>query len=200
MGWVHEDPEADLYDHEGYAVAVLADWSEPEPVQVPLTFDTGTVGNSSWWLYDGKDGRPLAKGVRAGCACGWRAKETHPINFDDHEMTEGFEYNDGPYWNWAREHIASLLGTAMPTELREALATVAEQMREHARLRPMVALTAIGQLEKLVGDLAPTAGAAARKDGKTWNEIGRALGTTRQAAFQRFKRFLDPELVSNSQD
>ncbi|MEU0023539.1 hypothetical protein ABZ173_38580 [Streptomyces rochei] len=197
MGWVHDVPADDLYDHEGYAVAVLADGSEPEPIQVPVTGRDGiTSPNSAWWLYTGKDGRPLAAGVKAACACGWRAKEVHPIYFDDHEATEGIEYNDGPYWNWAREHIASLLGTAMPTELREALATVAEQVREHAMLRPLVALAAIGQLEKLVGDVAPTAGAGARNDGQTWTAIGRALGTTRQAAYQRFSRFLDPELLS----
>ncbi|MGW0630491.1 hypothetical protein [Streptomyces sp. NPDC002758] len=72
--------------------------------------------------------------------------------------------------------------------------------RELSVARPLVALAAVGQLEKLVGDVAPTAGAGARNDGQTWTAIGRALGTTRQAAYQRFSRFLDPELVSNPQD
>jgi hypothetical protein len=184
MGWVHDVPEDDLYDHEGFAVAVLADGTEPEPVE----------GNNSWWVYHGKDGRPLAAAVKAGCACGWRSTETFPVNFEDSEATEGFEFSDGPFGAWSFEHIASLLGTAMPRELREALATVAQQLREQSTNRPMVALKAIGQLEKLVGDQAPIAGAAARKDGRTWHTIGHALGTSRQAAYQRFSRFLDPEL------
>jgi hypothetical protein len=201
MGWVHDVPEDDLYEHEGFTVAVLADGSEPEPLRFPVQGREGiTTQNSGWWLYNGTEGRPLAVAVRGGCECGWRSVDTFPLDFDDEESTEGWEDGTGPFAAWESAHIASLLGTVMPTELREALATVAAQMREHARLRPLVALAAIGQLEKLVGDLAPTAGAGARKDGKTWDAIGRALGTTRQAAFQRFKRFLDPELVSSPQD
>ncbi|WAZ26777.1 hypothetical protein STRCI_008414 [Streptomyces cinnabarinus] len=65
-------------------------------------------------------------------------------------------------------------------------------MREHAADWPAVALAAIGRLEKLLGDVAPPAGAAARKDGQTWTAIGKALGTPRQAAYQRFSRFLAP--------
>jgi hypothetical protein len=190
MGWVHDVPEDDLYDHEGYAQPVLADGTEPEPVQ----------GNSSWWTYDGKDGRPLAAKVKAGCSCGWRSTETFPIDFDDWEATDGYEYNDGPFGAWSYEHIASLLGTAMPRELTEALDTVGRLVRQLAAERPLVALTAVGRIEKLVGDVAPTAGAAARKDGQTWAAVGRALNTSRQAAYQRFSRFLDPELVSNPQD
>lgn len=191
MGWVHESPEDDLYEHEGYAVAVLADGSEPEPVQVPIPDRPGvSTDNSAWWLYTGEDGRPLATGVKAGCACGWRSTEVFPLDFEDHEATDGFEFNDGPFGAWSYGHIASLLDTAMPRELREALATVAEQLREQARLRPLVALAAIGQLEKLVGDQAPTAATTARRDGQTWDAIGRALGTSRQAAYQRFGRFL----------
>jgi|SRR6476620_11737010 len=201
MGWVHDDPDADLYDHEGYAVAVLADGSEPEPIQVPVSGRGDiTSPNSAWWLYNGQDGRPLATGVKAGCACGWRSTETFPVDFEDHEATDGFEFNEGPFAAWSYEHIASLLGTAVPRELRDAIATAARLLREESTRRPLVALTVIGQLEKLVGDLAPTAGAAARKDGQTWNAIGRALNTSRQAAYQRFSRFLDPELVSNPQD
>ena len=199
MGWVHEDPDADLYNHEGYAVAVLADGTEPEPIQVPLT-NGDAAPNSAWWLYHGRDGRPLAAGVKAACACGWRAKEIHPVYFDDHEMTDGFEYNDGPYWNWAREHIAPLLGTAMPPELSDALDTVAMLVGQLADERPLAVLTAIGRMEKLVAHCAPTAGAAARTKGETWSAVGKALGTSRQAAYQRFSRFLAPELVSGPND
>jgi hypothetical protein len=201
MGWVHDDGEDDLYEHEGYPVAVLADGSEPEKLQFPVPGREGvTTGNGAWWLYTGEEGRPLAVAVRGGCACGWRSEDTFPVDFDDHETTDGYEYNDGPFGAWQFEHIASLLGTAMPRELREALATVARLVREQSVARPMVALAAIGQLEKLVGDVAPTAGAGARNSGEKWTVIGRALGTTRQAAYQRFSRFLDPELISNPQD
>lgn len=201
MGWVHDVPADDLYDHEGYTVAVLADGSEPEPLRFPVPGREGiTTKNSRWDLYNGTDGRPLAAAVRAACECGWRSVDTFPVDFDDDEGTEGWEDNTGPFAAWQSEHIEALLGTAMPTELREALATVSKQLREHAMHRPLVALAAIGQLEKLVGDQAPTAGAAARKDGQTWQAIGKALGTSRQAAYQRFSRFLAPELVSGPND
>ncbi|MEH0549234.1 hypothetical protein QA802_41220 [Streptomyces sp. B21-105] len=190
MGWVHEDPDADLYDHEGYAVAVLADGTEPEPIQVPLT-NGDAAPNSAWWLYHGRDGRPLAAGVKAACACGWRAKEIHPVYFDDHEMTDGFEYNDGPYWNWAREHIASLLGTAMPPELSDALDTVAEHVKQLAVERPLVVLATVARMEALVAAYAPTAGATARAKDVTWDRIGKVLGTTRQAAYQRFRKYTE---------
>lgn len=117
-----------------------------------------------------------------------------------HEATDGYEFSDGPFGAWQYKHIASLLGMALPHELRDALATTARLLSEESLLRPLVALTAIGHLEKLIGDLTPTAGAAARKDGQTWVAIGRALNTSRQAAYQRFSRFLAPELVPNPQD
>lgn len=203
MGWVHDVPEDDLYDHEGYAVAVLADGSEPEPIQQQFSLPgggTGTSPNSAWWLYNGQDGRPLAAGVKAGCACGWRSTETFPVDFDDHEATDGYEFNDGPFAAWSYEHIASLLGTAMPRDLSDALDTVARLVRQLADERPLVALTAVGRMEKLVAQHAPTAGAAARTKGEAWSAIGRALGTTRQAAYQRFARHLPAELSSNPQD
>lgn len=200
MGWVHDVPADDLYDHEGYTVAVLADGSEPEPLRFPSGREGVTFKNSRWDLYDGTEGRPLATAVRAACECGWRSADTFPVDFEDDEATEGWETNSGPFAAWQTEHIGALLGTAMPTELRDALATVAELVRKFSAERPLVALAAIGQLENLVGNVAPTAGAGARLDGESWSTIGRALGTTRQAAFQRFSRFLDPKLLSNPRD
>jgi hypothetical protein len=48
---------------------------------------------------------------------------------------------------------------------------------------------AIGHLEKLAAQQAPQAGVAARQSGLTWDAIGKALGSTRKAAFQRFARY-----------
>lgn len=203
MGWIHDVPEDDLYEHEGYVVAVLADGSEPEPLQFPVPgpdMEGVTTGNSGWWLYTGEDGRPLATAVRAACECGWRSTDTFPVDFDDEESTEGYEFNEGPFAAWSYGHIASLLGTAMPRELTEALDTVGRLVRQLADERPIVALTAIGRLEKVIAEYAPTAGATARTKGEAWSSIGRALGTTRQAAYQRFARHLPAELSSNPQD
>ena len=190
MSWVHDVPEDDLYEHEGFAVAVLADGSEPETLQFPVPGRPGiTTGNSAWWLYNGTKGAPRATAVRAGCACGWRSPESFPVDFADHDRTEGWEDAEGPFKAWQGQHIGALLGTAMPVELRQALATANRLVRDLSLERPLVALAAIGELEKLVGNWAPTAGAGARRDGATWDAIGNALGTTRQGAHNRFSRY-----------
>lgn len=190
MGWVHDVPEDNLYSHEGYVVAVLADGSEPEPVQVKLSNGL-TTGNTGWWLYDGTQDRPLATAVKAGCECGWRSTETFPIDFEDQETTEGFEFNDGPFGAWSYEHIASLLGTAMPRELSDALDTVAKHVKQLAVERPLVVLATVARMEALVAAYAPPAGATARAKDVTWDRIGKVLGTTRQAAYQRFRKYTE---------
>jgi hypothetical protein len=166
MGWVHDVPGDDLYDHEGYCVAVLADGSEPEPVQEELG-NGATSGNSSWWLYDGTKGRPRAAAVRAGCACGWRSSATFEVDFDDQEATEGFEYNDGPWLAWQQQHINHLLGSQIPLELQDALDTVDRMLTGLTSTRPLAVLAAVWRLEKLAQQApeaasAPTARGAPR--------------------------------------
>lgn len=180
MGWVHDVPEDDLYDHEGYAVAVLGDGSEPAA--------------SSWWNYDGSEGRPRAIAVRAGCECGWRSKEMFPIDFADHEATEGFEFNDGPFGAWSTEHIGQLLGTTVPLELTEAIATVRRMLAGLASSRPLAAITAAADVEKLAGARLQDAVTVARGRDASWESIGKAAGTTRQSAHQRWSKVLLPKL------
>lgn len=87
-----------------------------------------------------------------------------------------------------QKHIDQVLGDNWPVELREALATVMEQVDTLAKEKPLVALDAITRLERLCSTQAPQAAAAARTTRVTWDAIGRAVGTTRQAAFQRFSK------------
>lgn len=81
-------------------------------------------------------------------------------------------------------------GVDLPDELSDALRTVERIVEQLATEQPIVALTVIAQLERLTVDQAPRAGIAARQKGTTWDAIGRAIGATRQAAFQRFGRHL----------
>lgn len=190
MGWVHDVPEDDLYEHEGYPVAVLADGSEPEKLQFPVPHRDGvTTGNGAWWLYTGKEGRPLAVGVRSACQCGWRGTKVHPIDWTDHEATDGWEESTGPNLDWTR-HIKSLLGTTFPSDLTEALDAVSRRITELASERPLVALQAVRRLEKLVEHHGVRAVARAREGAASWEEIGKPLEITRQAAQQRFGRYL----------
>lgn len=57
---------------------------------------------------------------------------------------------------------------------------------------PLAAVAAARNLSQLADDLLRAAVERGRATGRTWQEIGEVLGTTRQAAFQRFGRPLDP--------
>ena len=61
-----------------------------------------------------------------------------------------------------------------------------------ATLTPLEAVAVIRSLARVVEDGMREAVQAARQAGHTWAELGDLLGTTRQAAFQRFGRPLDP--------
>ena len=61
-----------------------------------------------------------------------------------------------------------------------------------AALTPLGAVAVVRSLARVVEDGMREAVQAARQAGHTWAELGDLLGTTRQAAFQRFGRPLDP--------
>ena len=61
-----------------------------------------------------------------------------------------------------------------------------------ADLSPLTTVTVVRSLARLVEEGLREAVQNARQAGHTWAEIGELLGTTRQAAFQRFGRPLDP--------
>ena len=63
---------------------------------------------------------------------------------------------------------------------------------EDAALTPLEAVTVVRSLARVVEDGLREAVQLARQAGHTWAEIGELLGTSRQAAFQRFGRPLDP--------
>jgi len=57
---------------------------------------------------------------------------------------------------------------------------------------PLVALTAARDLADVAGEAMQQAVDRSRAAGHSWREIGDVLGTTRQAAFQRFGHPVDP--------
>ena len=67
-----------------------------------------------------------------------------------------------------------------------------DDVPEDAALVPLEAVTVVRSLARVVEDGMREAVRQARQAGHTWAEIGELLGTTRQAAFQRFGRPLDP--------
>ncbi|MDP5317409.1 hypothetical protein [Streptomyces poriferorum] len=191
MGWVTEDGL-----HEGYAVAVLADGRDATAADNPVS------GNTAWWCFDGQDGRPLAVGVRAGCDCyaaassrvarTWRGDTVHPVVFGDDEATEGFTGPSGPYAEWENTHIAPADSATVPGDVTALLAEMRERLTALAEERPLAALTAVAQLEATAAAGGIRAAATAQQRGSSWTDIGKAVGTSKQAAHQRFARHLKP--------
>lgn len=113
-----------------------------------------------------------------------------PVDATDHEATEGYEYNDGPFAAWNREHITQLLGTAVPADVRETIATLRRMLTGLAEGRPLAGIAAAAEVEKMATTNLQIAVTAARtqKPESSWEAIGKAAGVSRQAAHQRFSK------------
>ncbi|MFJ4781306.1 hypothetical protein [Streptomyces sp. NPDC088762] len=195
MGWTTEDGL-----HEGYAVAVLADGREA------TADDNPTSGNTGWWNFDGKDGRPLAVGVRAGCNCydargrevrQWRGETVHPVDFGD---TEGREAGRGPFAEWQTLHAHPATAAAVPDEADALLDEARTLLAQLADQRPLAALTVVARLEALAEGAGRAAAGAAQRGGESWTGIGKALGVSKQAAHQRFARHLGAPAANSPQE
>jgi Protein of unknown function (DUF3887) len=82
-----------------------------------------------------------------------------------------------------------------PEDRHENLDTVDRLADAVARVGsgpPLAALTASRDLAAAAGEAMQQAVDQARAAGHSWREIGDVLGTTRQAAFQRFRHPVDP--------
>ena len=80
----------------------------------------------------------------------------------------------------------------MLTRVISAARMAVDDVPADAALAPLEAVAVIRSLSRVVEEGMREAVQLARQAGHTWAEIGELLGTTRQAAFQRFGRPLDP--------
>ncbi len=80
----------------------------------------------------------------------------------------------------------------MLTRVISAARVAMDDVPADAALAPLDAVAVIRSFARIVEDGMRAAVQRARQAGHTWAEIGELLGTTRQAAFQRFGRPLDP--------
>jgi hypothetical protein len=62
-----------------------------------------------------------------------------------------------------------------------------EQLIRSADPDPLDVIRLAGTYQRYLFEIQDKAVRAARSQGRTWQEIGEAVGTTRQAAWQRFK-------------
>jgi hypothetical protein len=182
MGWVHDVPADDLYDHEGYTVACAADGTQ---------LLTPENSSSVWWAFDGTKGYPLAERVKAACECGWRATKSFPLDWTaEFEVTEGDEGDTGPYHQWAA-HIDSLRADKVPTDVTEMLSKLDARLKELSATRPLVAVQISRRLETSGAHWLAQSVKAAKDDGSSWTEVGKALGTSKQNAHERWRRLIE---------
>jgi len=80
----------------------------------------------------------------------------------------------------------------LATRLLDTARIVADDLHADGAGSPLNAVIAVRELNRLAQDALRAAVNRARHRGHTWQEIGEVLQTTRQAAFQRFGRPIDP--------
>jgi hypothetical protein len=76
--------------------------------------------------------------------------------------------------------------------IRDAAGRLAAELARPGAGSPLAAMTAARDLAAATGEALQEAVDLARAAGHSWREIGDVLGTTRQAAFQRFGHPVDP--------
>ncbi|MFK8851133.1 hypothetical protein [Streptomyces sp. Ac-502] len=187
MGWVHDDYNS---DHEGHVVAVLPDGTSA-PADVWEDGEAADARDLTWaWSlkYDGADGRPRAAGIRTVCACGWEGPR-RPADPTDPEAAEA-----GLYEQWLH-HAEVALSRTLPEEIQRLVNELEEAVTGFCAAptegrpedsRPLVALYAATLLRQDSERWQQLAVQAAKKD-YSWEEIARPLGTSKQAAWERFR-------------
>ncbi|SER80720.1 hypothetical protein [Actinokineospora terrae] len=112
--------------------------------------------------------------LRPHCDCGWVA--------DRH-----FATRDEAVAHWLRGHALPAVEAEPPGWLLVKSDVLREQVEVLIKTRPDVALKLLTEIESWHRPLTQRAVAAARTGGASWNEVGQALGVTRQAAHERFR-------------
>jgi Protein of unknown function (DUF3887) len=78
------------------------------------------------------------------------------------------------------------------SRVREAAGRLVDELTQAGAGSPLAAMVAARELAAATGEALQEAVDRARAAGHSWREIGDVLGTTRQAAFQRFGHPVDP--------
>ena len=200
MSFSHPDGEKGP-SHEADLGAVV-DGDTPPP---QATFEDQVRLGWGWLLADGRDGRPLATAIKVVCACGWQGR-ARPVTHEDFHNPD--EASKVPFAEWAHHAEVELAGR-LPEGLREAFDVVEWRLNdltgtsfammekrragktEIGEARPLAVLNAVRRL-RLIADLCEADAVREARAEFSWEEIGRALGITKQSAHERL-RHLDSQ-------
>ena len=162
----HHGEEQGLYDHEGYVEAEL-------DIENPLVPERGR-----WAAHSGPDVVGHFTGrQRAACECGWRGPVFEP----------------GATSLWLEEVDLKRASVALPEDFYDAIMAAWDEHVDQV-LAELTALAPISEWDRKLRQARAEldqAVAAARIAGQSWEAIGRALGVTRQGAWERY-RHLEP--------
>jgi hypothetical protein len=117
----------------------------------------------------------------AACDCGgsseWHGSTEHPPTDAGERAAEA---------EWERIHTRPLLQKQPPAGLDEDVSVFLARLRTLAEERPEAVLPALRRIERATDDLLHVAVAGGRAAGKSWSELGTALGMTEQSTQLRF--------------
>ncbi|MFE5948426.1 hypothetical protein [Streptomyces sp. NPDC056480] len=194
MGFLHRDSEHSRVRHEGWVIAVLPTGEDAPRDNWEELLEAAQTHELAWaWSlkYDGREGRPLAAGIRAVCRCGWRglrreANFRSPETADDLAQLDWHHHAEVSLSQVLPSHVAKALNDA-----ERAVVNLTFPRQDLARLdehRPLAAIRAATYLRARAEQMQKLAVAAARASGHSWEEISRPLRTTRQSAHERFSK------------
>lgn len=184
MGWVTDDGQ-----HEGYLAVLLVDGkvASGSNFHGPVVMEVDEQGN---FVRDVQYSDDQIVGWELRCDC------NIPARYDEFTFRSSTWF--GPrvervataaLEDLAAARIYSLAGDAGYVSDREDVERVYRGLWEAEHLAPLQALTEIERLQRrIAGDTALLAQAVvfARATGRSWEEIGRAAGMTRQSAHERW--------------
>lgn len=179
VSWLHEDLGT---AHEGWLGYRLGrDVAEPGGVRVAGEVLGAVVGA----------GPEVIDALVPACACGWHGV---PIVLDgpcaDNAALRAMEeaHTDRGRGEWETTHLSWVLRDVPPGALLDDLDAPLDRVGALVDDRPLAALVLLRQATSRADRLAHQAADIARGAGTTWEDIGQALGVTRQAAAERFRR------------
>lgn len=173
--------------HEGMIGTLLEDGTEPKPIW----FDAGSGASGArqindWHVYDGQYGRSRAAHLRGSCSCGWRGMNRYQVIWDENEPHVPSE--SGPRDDW-EHHIDEIESQAVPLtpEIDDLLELLEDKLMVLASDTPLAGIRAAATVERIAKRIGWQGAYAvfSYPDEPSWDEIGKALGLSEEAARSR---------------